>query len=185
MVLCINCLYVLFKLSYTSTSTLKILPTKTPVSHLWKTTDTSQYSCTTNDSVNGFNSSTSFSKLNFHLLRKEFVYTKLKYSRSPAFDIVSGGAAALFAAFFGFLVSEKFGIELVDSGDFYYLNMYIVITAYSLKTFKDLVCVSNSFNQFISFYHLRNYYSTLTVWALKLVNRVFTRVYEPLNKLFL
>jgi hypothetical protein len=52
------------------------------------------------------------------------LYTKLKYSRSPAYDIVSGGVAALFAGFLGFLISEKFGIELVDSGDFYIFFMY-------------------------------------------------------------
>ena len=54
------------------------------------------------------------------------MYTKLKYSRSPQSDIVSGGVAALFAGFLGFLISEKFGIELVDSGDFYTFFMYIV-----------------------------------------------------------
>jgi len=55
------------------------------------------------------------------------LYTKLKYSRSPQYDIVSGGVAALFSAFIGFLISEKFGIELVDSGDFYTLYMYLVL----------------------------------------------------------
>ena len=48
--------------------------------------------------------------ININFLRKERLYTKLKYSRSPAYDIVSGGAAALLAGFLGFLVSEKFGI---------------------------------------------------------------------------
>jgi hypothetical protein len=59
--------------------------------------------------------------INVNFLRKERIYTKLKYSRSPAYDIVSGGAAAILAGLIGFLVSEKFGMELVDSGDFYYL----------------------------------------------------------------
>lgn len=66
-------------------------------------------------------------------LRIEFLYTKLKYSRSPAYDIVSGGAAAIFAGLLGFLVSEKFGIELVDSGDFYYLFMYLVFLSFSIN----------------------------------------------------
>lgn len=106
-------------------------------------------------------------KLTLHLLRKEYVYTKLKYSRSPAFDIVSGGSAALLAAFFGFLISEKFGIELVDSGDFYYLNMYLVIFAYSLKTFKDIICASQSINQFFLLKYLVDYYSLVFGWALQ------------------
>jgi len=103
-----------------------------------------------------------------HLLRKEYVYTKLKYSRSPALDIASGGSAALLAAFLGFLISEKFGIELVDSGDFYYLNMYGVILAYALKTFKDLICISQSFFQFITLYYLREFYILLFTWFLYL-----------------
>tara|TARA_B100000795_G_scaffold238356_1_gene199417 strand:- start:1491 stop:1787 length:297 start_codon:yes stop_codon:yes gene_type:complete len=61
------------------------------------------------------------------------MYTKLKYSRSPAYDTVSGGAAALFAGFLGFLVSEKFGMELVDSGDFYFLIMYTVFLCFSIR----------------------------------------------------
>jgi len=68
---------------------------------------------------------------NINFLRKEKLYTKLKYSRSPAFDTVSGGAAALLAGLLGFLVSEKFGMELVDSGDFYYLFMYGVFLSFS------------------------------------------------------
>ena len=54
------------------------------------------------------------------------MYTKLKYSRVPQYDIVSGGSAALLAGFLGFLISEKFGFELVDSGDFYFIFMYVV-----------------------------------------------------------
>ena len=66
-------------------------------------------------------------------IKRESLYTKLKYSRSPAYDIVSGGAAAFLAAFIGFLVSEKFGIELVDSGDFYIAFMFGVFLGLSLK----------------------------------------------------
>ena len=74
-----------------------------------------------------------FNLTNVNFLRRERLYTKLKYSRSPAYDIVSGGAAALLAGFLGFLVSEKYGFELVDSGDFYYLFMYIVFLVFSLR----------------------------------------------------
>ena len=117
-----------------------------------------------------------FTKITLHLLRKEYVYTKLKYSRSPAFDIVSGGSAALLAAFFGFLISEKFGIELVDSGDFYYLNMYLIIFAYSLKTFKDVICVSRSLSQFFMLSYLVDYFKVLLGWLVQLVQRCAERL---------
>ncbi len=74
-----------------------------------------------------------YNNINMHFLRKERLYTKLKYSRTPSYDIVSGGAAALLAAFFGFLILEKFGFELVDSGDFWYLVMYVGVLVIALK----------------------------------------------------
>ena len=66
-------------------------------------------------------------------LRKEKIYTKLKYSRCPQYDIISGGFAAIFAGFIGFLISEKFGIELVDSGDFYLALMYGIFSVCSIR----------------------------------------------------
>jgi hypothetical protein len=51
-------------------------------------------------------------------MRKEKIYTKLKYSRVPQYDAVSGGSAAILAGFLGYLITEKFGLELLDSGDF-------------------------------------------------------------------
>jgi len=77
--------------------------------------------------------STSNLLVNVNFLRKERLYTKLKYSRSPAYDIVSGGAAAILAGFLGFLISEKYGFELVDSGDFYFLFMYLVFLSFSVR----------------------------------------------------
>lgn len=68
-----------------------------------------------------------------NFLRKDKIYTKLKYSRCPQYDIVSGGWAALFAGLAGFLISEKFGIELVDSGDFYTAFMYAVFLFFSTR----------------------------------------------------
>jgi hypothetical protein len=70
-----------------------------------------------------------------NFLRKEKIYTKLKYSRVPQYDIVSGGVAALFSGFLGFLICEKFGFELLDSGDFYILFMYVVFLSFSLRPF--------------------------------------------------
>lgn len=77
--------------------------------------------------------SLTMSNFDINFLRKEKIYTKLKYSRCPQYDIVSGGFAAIFAGFIGFLISEKFGIELVDSGDFYIAFMYGVFAAFSLR----------------------------------------------------
>lgn len=73
------------------------------------------------------------SHFDVHFLIKEPLYTKLKYSRCPQYDIVSGGFAALLAGFIGFLISEKFGIELVDSADFYNAFMYGVFISFSLR----------------------------------------------------
>lgn len=70
---------------------------------------------------------------NIIFLTKERTYTKLKYSRAPQADIVSGGVAALFAAFLGYLISERFGFELIDSGDFYFLIMYATLLIASLR----------------------------------------------------
>ena len=77
--------------------------------------------------------STTFSLFDINFLRKEKIYTKLKYSRCPQYDIVSGGFAAIFAGFIGFLISEKFGIELVDSGDFYIAFMYCVFAVFAVR----------------------------------------------------
>lgn len=77
--------------------------------------------------------SLTLSLFNIHFIRKEKLYTKLKYSRCPQYDMVSGGFAALLAGFVGFLISEKFGIELVDSGDFYNAFMYGVFACFSLR----------------------------------------------------
>ena len=87
-----------------------------------------------------------YNLININFLRKERLYTKLKYSRSPAYDSVSGGAAALLAGFLGFLVSEKFGMELVDSGDFYFLTMYIVFLCFSIKPLLTVINPNNPFS---------------------------------------
>jgi len=79
-----------------------------------------------------------------NFLRKEKIYAKLKYSRSPQYDIVSGGIAAIFSGFLGFLICEKFGLELLDSGDFYTAFMYGVFIVFAVR---PLVRVINGFNK--------------------------------------
>ena len=95
------------------------------------------------------------------------MYTKLKYSRSPAYDTVSGGAAAILAGFLGFLISEKFGYELVDSGDFYYAFMYIVFLVFSLKPLLTVSDSQKGFLQCISLKPLLLFYSSLVKLFLK------------------
>lgn len=76
-------------------------------------------------------------------IRKEKIYTKLKYSWCPQYDMVSGGIAALFSAFLGFLICEKFGLELLDSGDFYIAFMYGVFISFSLRPFLRILSLEN------------------------------------------
>ena len=117
-----------------------------------------------NFSKNNFNQVFKSNKLwnlfDINFLRKERIYTKLKYSRTPQYDIVSGGAAAIFAGFLGFLITEKFGFELVDSGDFYFLFMYLVFLFFFIRFFfklwngKEFSWNPFSFKWLISFYKL-------------------------------
>jgi hypothetical protein len=117
-----------------------------------------------NFSKNNFNQSFKLNKLwnlfDINFLRKEKIYTKLKYSRVPQYDIVSGGAAAIFAGFLGFLITEKFGFELVDSGDFYFLFMYLVFLFFFIRFFfklwsgKEFSWNPFSFKWLFSFYKL-------------------------------
>lgn len=89
--------------------------------------------------VENYKSDKLWNIFNIYFLKKEKIYTKLKYSRVPQYDIVSGGSAALFAGFLGFLICEKYGFELADSGDFYYLFMYVVILCFSLRIFLKIM----------------------------------------------
>lgn len=105
--------------------------------------------------------------VNINFLRKERLYTKLKYSRSPAYDIVSGGAAALLAGFLGFLISEKYGFELVDSGDFYYLFMYLVFLGFSLRPLLTSIDYNDSFRNIFSPKLFLNFYLNLIYYIFR------------------
>lgn len=110
---------------------------------------------------------TNNSLININFLRKERLYTKLKYSRSPAYDIVSGGSAALLAAFLGFLISEKYGFELVDSGDFYYLFMYLVFLAFAFKPLITTVSHNENFINIFSPKIILNFFLDMFYLILK------------------
>lgn len=92
--------------------------------------------CIYSDSLSTTNTTTLSTNLNIfdiNFLRKEKIYAKLKYSRSPQYDIVSGGLAAILSGFLGFLICEKFGLELLDSGDFYMAFMYGVFIVFTVR----------------------------------------------------
>ena len=107
----------------------------------------------------------SYPILTIHFLKKERLYTNLHYSRSPAYDIVSGGAAALLAGFMCFLISEKYGFELVDSGDFYYLFMYIVFLAFSVRPLLTSFDVKYNLFQIFSLRLFKDFYLNLLYLA--------------------
>ena len=108
------------------------MPSDSPLGSLYKSSSPSTMRSVDQPSTQYLNSLT-LSNFDINFLRKEKIYTKLKYSRCPQYDIVSGGFAAILAGFIGFLISEKFGIELVDSGDFYIAFMYGVFASFSLR----------------------------------------------------
>jgi hypothetical protein len=118
-----------------------------------------------------------FSAFDCNFLRKEKLYTKLKYSRSPQYDIVSGGVAAIFSAFIGFLISEKFGIELVDSGDFYIVFMYCVFFSFSLR---PLLRVNSKFDTTVSVFNLFFFTNLVT----DLVRFILLKLVSVINLLF-
>jgi hypothetical protein len=98
-----------------------------------------------------------------HFLRKERLYTKLKYSRCPQYDIVSGGIAALFSAFLGFLISERFGLELLDSGDFYFAFMYGVFLVCSVRPLVRLLGIRNGSRNPLTPLYLLDFYTNCLV----------------------
>jgi hypothetical protein len=76
-------------------------------------------------------------------------HNKLKYTRTISFDVVSGGAAALFSAFLGAMICDKFGMELLDSGDFFILCIFCLSLALPLNAILTIIPRSpNTINLF-------------------------------------
>jgi len=123
-----------------------------------------------------FKTNNLFALFNINFLKKEKMYTKLKYSRVPQYDIVSGGAAALLAAFLGFLITEKFGFELVDSADFYFVFMYLVFLFFSLRLFLKLINTEQNSWNLISLKWLIFYTKTLFILFINFIKLVFSRL---------
>lgn len=124
-----------------------------------------------NKNVNYKTNNLLWSLFDINFLKKEKIYTKLKYSRSPQYDIVSGGVAALFAGFLGFLISEKFGIELVDSGDFYTFFMYIVFLCFAIRPFLRIMSKKNTMYHFFSLKFVLEYVYTLLILLFHFLSR--------------
>lgn len=134
-----------------------------------------------NTTTDVFKNDNLWSLFNINFLRKEKIYTKLKYSRVPQYDIVSGGAAALFAGFLGFLITEKFGFELLDSADFYFLFMYLVFFFFACRLFLKIMDGKKSSWNAISLKWLIFFYKTLIILVIKSIKNF----YKFFNKKFL
>jgi hypothetical protein len=67
----------------------------------------------------------------------------------------------LFAGLIGFLISEKFGIELVDSGDFYTALMYGIFLVFSLRPLMKFLGKDFSLKNLLVFEEVINYFLTL------------------------
>ena len=88
--------------------------------------------------------------------------------------MVSGGAAAIFAGFIGFLISEKFGFELADSGDFYYLFMYLVFIAFMFRPIMTSLDINNGLYGVFKIKEIKIFYvSVVSLLFLKLKSIFF------------
>ena len=98
-----------------------------------------------------------FIKINF--IKTEQLYTKLKYSRVPIYDIISGGSACLFAGFIGFLISERFGFEIIDSLDIFILYFYVLFISLLIFIFyKNILYNYNVWYNFINYINIWYYF---------------------------
>ena len=100
-----------------------------------------------------------FKELTVSIFKHENAYTKLKYSRVPQFDASATTAASFLSALIGYLICEKTGFELLDSGDLVFTCLYtsfyvflgsmwcFVVTA----RFRLFNCIENFFASFVSF----------------------------------
>lgn len=106
-----------------------------------------------------------FRSFNANFLRKEALYSKLRYSRTPSFDIVSGGSALLLTSFLGYLICDKTGFELIDSGDFMFLIVYLTAVLFALKTTLKLYTNTSRQWNIFNFRLWLRFYSNFTRFA--------------------
>lgn len=128
-----------------------------------------KFSSTTTNSISHINNLLNL--VNTKFLRKEPIYTKLKYSRTAAYDLVGGGSALFLGGLLGFLITEKFGFEMVDSGDFYYLFMYGVFLTFALRPLLVIILPTKSILNAISLKSLIEFYNMLIFFVLNFFKR--------------
>lgn len=114
-----------------------------------------------------FTSNKLWSIFNIYFLKKEKIYTKLKYSRVPQYDIVSGGLSVIFCGFLGFLVCEKYGFELIDSGEFYMLLMYVVFLVFFLKLLLKIFEQNGRISSIFSPKYIIKFYTQIIILTIK------------------
>ena len=94
-----------------------------------------------------------------YFLTKEVFYTKLKYSRVPQFDTSSGAVASFLSGLFGFMVCERFGFELIDSGDFLFFILYLLASFFLGALIIGIAGASNNWGS-----DLFNFAHSLKFW---------------------
>nr|ACX30946.1 hypothetical protein [Moneuplotes minuta] len=62
----------------------------------------------------------------------------------PQFDTSAGAAASFLSGLFGFMVCEKFGFELIDSGDFLFAILYLILIVFLLSLVTGIAGASNN-----------------------------------------
>lgn len=80
---------------------------------------------------------------NDSLRKLQIPHNKLKYTRTPSFDIVSSGIAALFSAFLGAMICDKFGMELLDSADFFIIYIFCISILLPLNAILSVVTLTD------------------------------------------
>lgn len=98
-----------------------------------------------------------FKELSIYFFKHEPTFTKLKYSRVPQFDASATTVASFLSALIGYLICEKTGFELLDSGDLVftcvYCGLYVItgslFAVYINEQFRFKSCIENYFASFI------------------------------------
>jgi hypothetical protein len=80
------------------------------------------------------------------------------------------------AGFLGFLICEKFGFELLDSGDFYFLFMYAVILLFSFRLLFKIFDFENDFYNIFSLKFFIIFYNFFFDTLFKAFNTIFYQI---------